>query len=269
MGLQKSSQGGSNIKTTYVEFNSKAGQFQHGFGPEAEFYGLVSGEIDSIWIEDPMNPPAGKTRKENAGKIPVKLVVRLKDGDERIAVKFPLHTNEDKNVGFGGAKNVAQLFGALYHHFTEREAGRPNAIQLAAGLSDAREGKDAMSWFVARGLDENGEFKVRLPKVWGVNDKGELNYGDQRLVDGKPETDSSGNPVYTMPADFTEAFRDKQFVKFDKIWELVVQMNQPFEEERAQRAAQRGSQGQAHSAHDAGIDPDVVDEAQQQLRQRQ
>ena len=256
MALAKTT-AGSGPNTTYVEYSGKHGAFVQGFGDQAEHFQIVSGTIDTMWIEDPMSPPAGKPRKANAEKIPVKLVVRLADGSERVAIKFPLHTTEDKNIGFGAAKVVAQLYGTLLHHFTETEAKRPSQVQLRTGLGTAAEGADAASWFVADSWDGEAWQKKAIQKVWGFNADDTPNLGDPKVVDGQT--------TYGMPSDFTETFRDKTFVKFDKVWKLVQDMVAPFE---AERAARRQNQGQAHSSHDAGIDPDAVDEAQDAMRQR-
>jgi hypothetical protein len=260
MALQKSHSTGP--KATWLEFSPKAGAFTIGFGEHQEEFESVTGEIVDMYLMDPMKPNKG-TPKPNAAEIPVKLVVGLKDGEERYNVTFPLHTNKDRGLTFTAMKAVAQIYGTLFHSFTEKEAGHPNSVRLMAGKSGGAEGKEPQPFLASQGLNDQGEYKHRIEKAWGVKEDGTLDLGVER-------GEINGRMTYEAPAGFVDTYtqgpqKGKMFVDLDKVLGLVNDMLVPFEAARAERKQQ---QGQSHSSHDAGIDPESMDEARDSLRQR-
>lgn len=265
MGLQARNTSPAN-KATWLEFNAKAGALVIGFGDTREEFQSVTGEITDMFLMDPMKPKAGTAVRANAAEIPVKLVVTLKDGEDRYNVSFALHTHKDNGLTFTAMNVVGTLYGTLMHHFVEKEAGKPNAVRLAAGLTDS--GK---SWFASYGEDENAaDAEHRFPKekriasAWGTKADGTLDLGVEKEINGRKVMDVPEGFVGTYPAG---PQKGTQYIDTEKVLELVGQMLVPFEEARAQRAAQRAAADQ-RGADEAGIDQDVADEARDALRQR-
>jgi hypothetical protein len=263
MGIEKKSDGaGKGPKPVVLEFSAKQGAFTiyNGRDVEPDVIKAVSGEIVDMMIWDPLKPFAGEP-KPNADAIPIKLVVELKDGEDRYRVTFPMNTHKDKSLTFTGMKAIGALYGTLMHHFVEKEAGRPHAVRLAAGLTD-----NDKPWFHTYGQDADGKFpkELRIAAAWGVKADGTLDHGVQKEVNGVMVSDA--------PTDFTGTIQNgpqkgTQYIETDKVLDLVTQMVSPFDEARAERNAKYNAQHDK-AAGEAGIDPDSVDEAHQALRQR-
>jgi len=223
-----------------------------------------------MYLQDPTKPFKGQP-KDNADSIPVKLVVAIKDGDDRYNLQFPMHTNKDQGITFSGMKALAQVFSTVYHSFTAAEKGLSDEIRFSAGLTDGKDGGNQQPW-VASGyktgeVNEKGyPVYQRIERAYGVKADGNLDLGIEKgEIDGRKIYEAAEGFVGVYPNSGVPAnLRGKQYVDFDKVIALVNEMLSPYDAARAER----NRSGQSHSAHEAGIDPEGVAEAHETLRQR-